>query len=294
MWLKYLSGPVIGAVIGYCTNYIAVKMLFYPRKEIRIFGHRLPFTPGAIPKGKPRLAKAIGNIVGKSLVTKEDMKECFQSEETKKYIVDQVMGTLDLDIKHEIQSLTSVSEEVYHETKDKVSAGLSGEIIDSLTNIQIGSIIAEEGGKIIREKTKGTMLEMFLSEEMISSLLETIGNEIQICIQEKGEAYIRPELDRKLNDVEQMSLLEILEKANMNQIQVQNVVENVYEKALNSGIDKVFEKIDISGMVEEKIRVMSVEELEQIVLMVMKKELNTIVNLGAFIGFLLGVLNIFF
>ena len=73
MWLKYLSGPVIGAVIGYCTNYIAVKMLFYPRKEIRIFGHRLPFTPGAIPKGKPRLAKAIGNIVGKSLVTKEDM-----------------------------------------------------------------------------------------------------------------------------------------------------------------------------------------------------------------------------
>ena len=138
------------------------------------------------------------------------------------------------------------------------------------------------------------MLEMFLSEEMISSLLETIGNEIQICIQEKGEAYIRPELDRKLNDVEQMSLLEILEKANMNQIQVQNVVENVYEKALNSGIDKVFEKIDISGMVEEKIRVMSVEELEQIVLMVMKKELNTIVNLGAFIGFLLGVLNIFF
>ena len=138
------------------------------------------------------------------------------------------------------------------------------------------------------------MLEMFLSEEMISSLLATIGNEIQIYIQEKGEAYIRPELDRKLNGVEQMSLLEILEKADMNQNQVQNVVENVYEKALNSGIDKIFEKIDISGMVEEKIRVMSVEELEQIVLMVMKKELNTIVNLGAFIGFLLGVLNIFF
>ena len=56
--LKYLAGPLIGAVIGYCTNYIAVKMLFYPRKEIRVFGHRLPFTPGAIPKGQQRLAKA--------------------------------------------------------------------------------------------------------------------------------------------------------------------------------------------------------------------------------------------
>ena len=28
--LKYLAGPVIGAIIGYFTNYLAVKMLFRP------------------------------------------------------------------------------------------------------------------------------------------------------------------------------------------------------------------------------------------------------------------------
>ena len=31
MLLEKLAGPLIGAVIGYCTNYIAVKMLFYPK-----------------------------------------------------------------------------------------------------------------------------------------------------------------------------------------------------------------------------------------------------------------------
>ena len=31
MILEKLAGPLIGAVIGYCTNYIAVKMLFYPK-----------------------------------------------------------------------------------------------------------------------------------------------------------------------------------------------------------------------------------------------------------------------
>lgn len=31
-----LSGPVIGAVIGYFTNYIAVKMLFHPRNPVKI------------------------------------------------------------------------------------------------------------------------------------------------------------------------------------------------------------------------------------------------------------------
>ena len=29
-FLRLLAGPLIGAVIGYCTNYIAVKMLFRP------------------------------------------------------------------------------------------------------------------------------------------------------------------------------------------------------------------------------------------------------------------------
>lgn len=294
MWIKYLSGPIIGAIIGYCTNYVAVKMLFYPRKEIRICGHRLPFTPGAIPKGKPRLAKAVGNIVGKNLITKEDIKGRFLSEETKNGVVDRVVKYLDTDIEHGLRSLTGANDEAYNCTKEKISSGLSKEIVDSLDNIQIGSIIADEGGKIIREKTKGTMLDMFLSDEMISSLLGTMGNEIQTWIKERGESYIKPELDRKLNNIEQMSVSQLLGKAGMDQEQIRNLVETVYEKALNSEIENVLEKINISQMVEEKINAMSVEELEHIVLAVMKKELNTIVNLGALIGFLLGVLNIFF
>ena len=38
--LHYLSGPAIGAVIGYFTNYIAVKMLFRPLKEVKSAGLR--------------------------------------------------------------------------------------------------------------------------------------------------------------------------------------------------------------------------------------------------------------
>ena len=50
MNIAYITGPLIGGVIGYFTNYIAVKMLFYPRTEVRLFGHVLPFTPGAFQK----------------------------------------------------------------------------------------------------------------------------------------------------------------------------------------------------------------------------------------------------
>ena len=51
IFTTYILPPLIGAVIGYFTNMIAVKMLFYPRKPIYVFGHQLPLTPGAIPKG---------------------------------------------------------------------------------------------------------------------------------------------------------------------------------------------------------------------------------------------------
>ena len=54
-WLR----PVIGAGIGYITNWIAVKMMFRPIKEYKIGKLRIPFTPGIIPKNKERISAAI-------------------------------------------------------------------------------------------------------------------------------------------------------------------------------------------------------------------------------------------
>ena len=52
MILKLIAGPLIGMIIGYFTNWLAVKMLFRPRRAKYIAGRRLPFTPGVIPRGK--------------------------------------------------------------------------------------------------------------------------------------------------------------------------------------------------------------------------------------------------
>lgn len=81
--IRMIAGPVIGAVIGYCTNYIAVKMMFRPLHPVKIGKFTLPFTPGIIPKGKERLAKAIGAAVGKQLLTKETMEGVLLSDKMK-------------------------------------------------------------------------------------------------------------------------------------------------------------------------------------------------------------------
>jgi len=63
--------PVIGAIIGYSTNWLAIHMLFRPHRPVYIFGKQLPFTPGVIPKEQGRLAKKIAEAVSQHVITPE-------------------------------------------------------------------------------------------------------------------------------------------------------------------------------------------------------------------------------
>lgn len=86
--LTYLLPPVIGAVIGLFTNYLAIKMLFRPFSPWTVFGLKVPFTPGVIPKQHERLAEKIGETVGNHLISTKDLHNLFRTEQTKQKILD--------------------------------------------------------------------------------------------------------------------------------------------------------------------------------------------------------------
>lgn len=291
MILEKLAGPLIGAVIGYCTNYIAVKMLFYPKKEIKIWGHKLPFTPGAIPKGKPRLAKAIGNIVANTLLTEEDLKKKILSDETENAVVEKIMDGLSTNLHTSINRI--FPEEEYTNAKEKVTNLLTDQILESVQNMNLEHIIVEEAGKAVKSKTKGTMLEMFLSDEMLNSLIQPVGGEIVNYIQVSGADYIKGEISRKLAALEEKSILELCDNLNVSQDSVRGMVSSLYQTAIESAAGNLVSNLNIAGIIEEKVSEMCIDDLEKMVLSVMKKELDTIVNLGALVGAILGMLNIF-
>ncbi len=72
--LLYISPPILGGLIGYYTNDIAIKMLFRPYKAVYIFGRKVPFTPGLIPSNQERLGQNIANAIMKSLLTPEELQ----------------------------------------------------------------------------------------------------------------------------------------------------------------------------------------------------------------------------
>jgi len=71
----------VAAIIGYITNYLAIKMLFLPRREWKVWGWRVPFTPGLIPKRKGEIAASLGRVVSDYLVTADGLKEVLQQPE---------------------------------------------------------------------------------------------------------------------------------------------------------------------------------------------------------------------
>ncbi|XHX80009.1 MAG: DUF445 domain-containing protein [Stenomitos frigidus ULC029] len=74
LWL-FIAPPVVGGIIGYFTNDIAIKMLFRPYKPLFVGGRQLPFTPGLIPRNQERLAKRISDTIMGSLLTPEELQK---------------------------------------------------------------------------------------------------------------------------------------------------------------------------------------------------------------------------
>ncbi|MDD6279172.1 MAG: DUF445 family protein [Oscillospiraceae bacterium] len=294
MIINYIAGPVIGAAIGYFTNFIAVKMLFHPKKEIKVLGHKLPFTPGAIPKGKLRLAKSVGNAVGNNLITQADIENKLLSDEFSEKIADMITDKLSLSINDFFNGLADMTDEDVDSRKKAVSRSIAKYISEAISQADISGVIIEKAPEIIKSKLNNPMIGMFLTDELLQAVLAPVGAEIQSYIAEHGEEFITPYVEQKLSDSAEEPLADFIVRFGIDRDQLKKLFAALYKQAVSGCADNLMNWLNLSSIVENKINDMDADELETLVMSVMKKELNTIVNLGALIGFILGLLNIFF
>src|SRR6056297_2447107 len=75
----YFLIPIIGAIIGYFTNYIAVKMLFRPLLPINIPIFNISIQ-GLLPSRRDELAVSIAESIESNLLSIESIIEEFDKE----------------------------------------------------------------------------------------------------------------------------------------------------------------------------------------------------------------------
>jgi uncharacterized membrane protein YheB (UPF0754 family) len=291
--LKYLAGPVLGGIIGYFTNWLAVKMLFHPYYPVKIGKHTLPFTPGIIPRQQGQLAKAVGRAVGEELLTADDVSTALCSEETKGKIGDYAV---DMWRQYKEQTPNDIVEKLSPDSANiistKVKNILSDKLYNAATNMDIGGIVATEGKKVIDSKKASLgMLAMMISDNLIDSLCAKLGSGVNDYIRDNGHRLIYDAVDKEYEGVFASPISQTIK--DMDEQKIRALAIKVYSSAIDGVAAAVVKSVDIAGIVEKKIDAMDVKDLEKLVLSVMKKQLNAIVNLGAVIGCILGIIMCF-
>lgn len=294
----WVLGPIVGAVIGYFTNLIAVKMLFFPLEEKRVFGVRIPFTPGIIPKEKLRLARKIGEAVGEDIFTKDDITKGLISDSIKNKIEDEIKRIIDelqsdyTPIKQKMSVLWQINTiEAFSEKSKKV---ISKTIYDKIREMNIGDTLSEEVCEGIKRKTKPSfLLSILMGDKVVDDFKVSISNKIDTYVDDKVYNMIYSKVDAEIDNLISSSPSDIMGKIDINLFDYSSMAVRIYEIFVMKHLEKLIDEMNISKIVEEKIIEMDVNKVEEIILSVLKKELSAIVNLGALIGFILGVVMIF-
>lgn len=292
MWNTIL--PIaVGALIGYCTNYIAIKMLFHPRKPVQIFGRTLPFTPGVIPKNQGRIAGAVGRAVGESLLTGEDLMGVLKTEAVK----DTISRKLAEEILNPERTLGDCMEQIKPENgqaaNEKLTALVTGKLIEGVKKIDFSELISSAAVPAILEKVQGSMLAMFVNEATVTALTAPVGKSIEDYIGAHGAELLTPIVQEEMTGLSEMSVSDAAGLLGADQKLVKQAAGDFYEKLIEEYAPALMSQLDIVGMVEQKVNEMDVKALEDLVLSVMEQELKSVINLGAVIGAVIGIINVF-
>ena len=289
MDLLHILLPIfLCALVGYCTNYIAIKMLFRPRKELRIGSWRVPFTPGVIPKNQPRIAAAVGKAVSGTLLTQEDMAARLTQAGLKEKLADSIQDAI-TEQSAPLSALIPGDGEVTEE----ISQVVGGKILESLKKVDMDALVAEVAQTSFGDLFNSPMIAMFLGGGMLDNIILKLSAGVSNYLEEKGPELVIPMVREELDGMLDKPIRDNLDDLGIPEEALRNLLETVVGHVLENNLRSVLGTLDVQAVVEDKINAMDARELEDLVLSVMKNELQAIVNLGALIGAVIGIVNVF-
>ena len=188
MKLLYLI-PIISAFIGWFTNWIAIKMLFHPKKPVKILG--ITFV-GIFPKRQAQFAEKLGKLVSAELLSFQDI----ESKITNPDNINQLMPQIDAHIDHFLRvKLADQMPVISMFIGDKTIQQMKSVFMTELTELFPGIMKSYMGNlqrdldleKIVIEKVKGfssDKLEQILNDIMAKEFrfVEIIGGVLGFLI----------------------------------------------------------------------------------------------------------------
>jgi len=317
--------PVLGGIIALSTNWIAIKMLFRPHTEKRLFGFRLPFTPGLIPKERQRLARKLGEAISAHLLTPDVLADKLADPTVwplPDYTVKQLFenkGIIDPAAYIEAKVTDFVGNQLNQPIKNAAEL-LLPKAVEGFVNFpehfpEIDAKLAELTEKIINESIS-KFAGLFIKKEKVYAnikevVFEYLSNpENQEDMLEKIHGFVDNLKDVEINDVKG-DLMEAqgqppsrMLRPLINHIlnfhirnDMQGFIQKepyatMIKKALSSAAEYLATHMPVADMIEHKMGGLDVGETEKVILGVVGRELRLIIWLGGLFGFLIGLMSL--
>ena len=319
----YIIPPLVGGVIGYVTNDIAIRMLFRPHTAKHIMGWRVPFTPGIIPKEKGRIAETVGTAISDNLMSQEVLEKYLLSDN----MVGRVRASIEDFIAKEKANGETVCQFLEHYLShgevltlaDNAKEGLTRQMHDKISDPELGRQVAKAAMTYISEKITsnggedilseigglvgglGMAAKLFFTGSVISKFLELLrepverflAKNVNEILHKNGDTIISNLVESETDKFLSKPVKDLLAGQEAKLADAVNTMVSIYKTIITDHLPKILESIDISTIVRERINEMDMDETEKLILQVMNKELRAIVWLGALLGTLMGCVNIF-
>ena len=188
--------PFIGALIGWLTNYIAIKMLFHPKNEERIF-----FIPiqGVFPKRQKALARKLGQVVSEELVSAQDVTARLKEKATSEAILNHIARRLEEGISSRLPRAfpmlamlisTDIADKIKTMLLDQMGS-INEELIDKLSGeleeeLDVHKIVEEKVSALSSDKLEEILFSIMRREfkfvEMVGAVLGFLIGVAQIML----------------------------------------------------------------------------------------------------------------
>ena len=188
--------PVIAAVIGWATNFVAIKMLFHPQDPKKILG--ITFQ-GVFPKRQKQIAERLGELVANELFSIKDVALKIEELSTRPEALEEVGKRIEKTIREKLvaafpmlsmflsdEMIEKVTKLFQSELEDFLRASAQGLAAKMEDSVDVKSLVEEKvrafSSNKIEELLIGFMEQEFRFIEKIGAVLGFLIGCIQVIL----------------------------------------------------------------------------------------------------------------
>ena len=172
--IRILILDVIGGLIGYITNVIAIKLIFRPINPIKIPILNIEII-GMIPKRKTEIATNIAKVVEEQFISVDEITDNIITEQDKQHIIDYIKVRVKLILS---EKMTLIPSTIRNLVQNYVSEIIEDEIREGIDELSEEMIIKTKNRINIKEIIENKINELDLYE-LETIILQIVKNELR-------------------------------------------------------------------------------------------------------------------